>query len=85
MEFEDYGFTFISLGDWNPYTVTYKGDVSEDGIVDIGDAMMVMQYIANWPVEVNESTADVTKDGIVDVADVMLLMQSIAGWNVTLN
>ena len=54
-----------------------SGDVNMDGIVDLADAILVMQYVSgNTPLTSRQlKAADVSKDGIVNVGDVIIIMQ----------
>ena len=60
------------------------GDTNADGSVNLSDVSLLLQYIANWNVTVNEFTADTNGDTKINLSDVTLLLQYIAGWNVTL-
>ena len=60
------------------------GDANEDGVVDLRDALLVMQHEAGWPVSINGYAADVDADGKLDLADALLLLQYGAGLNVEL-
>ena len=53
------------------------GDVNMDGIVDLADAILVMQYVSG-SIELAPrqlKAADINKDGIVNVGDVIIIMQ----------
>ncbi len=54
-----------------------KGDINGDGVVDTGDAIMLMQYLAGSrnfsPRQLK--AADVNNDGKVNVGDTVLIMQ----------
>ena len=58
------------------------GDINGDGILNNKDVTRLMQYCANWDVEVNEAALDVNNDGALNNKDVSRLMQYLAGWNV---
>lgn len=60
------------------------GDANEDGIADIFDALLVLQYDAGWDVTINTSNGDVNADGIADIFDALLILQYDAGWDVVL-
>jgi hypothetical protein len=71
-------------GDVLVYTITVVreearllGDVNGDGMVDVEDAMLVLQYDALLIEEGDLDTiaADVNGDGAVDVEDAMLILQ----------
>lgn len=60
------------------------GDANEDGVADIFDALLVLQYDAGWDVTINTSNGDVNEDGIADIFDALLILQYDAGWDVVL-
>lgn len=60
------------------------GDANEDGVADIFDALLVLQYDAGWEVTINTSNGDVNEDGIADIFDALLILQYDAGWDVVL-
>ena len=61
-----------------------KGDVNDDGVVDVIDSMVFDRYLAGWDVEINLKAAEINDDGEVDVIDVMLIDRYLAGWTETL-
>lgn len=71
------------LGEYTGYnTDPYKlGDVNEDGEVKVGDATLLLRYLAGFE-ELSErqlSAADTTQDGNVLVGDATLLIRYLAG------
>ena len=60
------------------------GDADNNGRVDAGDALLVMQYDAGWDVSVEKTNADVNANGGVDLDDAVLIFRYDAGENVTL-
>ena len=60
------------------------GDVNSDGVVDGKDSTRLLQYLAEWDVEINSAAADCNGDGIVDGKDSTRLLQYLAEWVVTL-
>lgn len=62
-----------------------NGDVSVDGVVNNRDAARILQFVADWGVEIDEEAADVTGDGKVNNRDAARILQYIAGWDVTLD
>lgn len=56
-----------------------KGDVNDDEVVDVADAMLVVGHILHLENarDINFANADVNSDGIIDVADVMLIIKII--------
>ncbi len=65
-------------------TARLPGDVNDDKIVDMRDAMLLYRYLAEWEVSINESNANVTGDTVVDMRDAMLLYRYLAEWDVEL-
>lgn len=51
------------------------GDVNEDGIVDIVDALLVAQFYVGLDVTINQSLADVNCDNGIDILDALLIAQ----------
>lgn len=60
------------------------GDVDGDDKVDGTDVTLLLQYLAEWDVEIDELNADVNCDGVVDGKDATLLLQYMADWEVEL-
>lgn len=60
------------------------GDVNADGLVELADAVRLLQQGADRSVKISARNADVNADDSVDLQDALLLMQYLAGWNVTL-
>lgn len=58
------------------------GDVNDDGSIDAYDSMVIDQYLAGWPSEMNMNAADVNGDGEIDAYDSMYIDQYLAGWPV---
>ena len=60
------------------------GDVTNDGTVDVSDAMLACQiYLGNaTPTDAQKLAADVSGDGNVDVSDAMMICQFYLG-NIT--
>ena len=58
---------------------TVKGDTNGDGVVNITDAVAIVNFIfGNAPVGFNEAVADVNGDGKVTITDVVAIILSIA-------
>ena len=56
------------------------GDVDDDGVVDIADAVLVINHFVGKPVTTfNEKTADVDVDGVIDLADAVLIINYYVG------
>ena len=66
----------ITVSDYLP------GDINGDGELNNKDVTRLMQYFADWEVEVNEAALDVNGDGTLNNKDVSRLIQYLAGWNV---
>lgn len=60
------------------------GDVNEDGLVDVYDALRIMQYSAGWNVALNGWQGDVNADGKTNLQDAIRLLQYGAGLDVEL-
>lgn len=60
------------------------GDVNGDGAINGKDSTLLMQYLAEWDVDIDKAAADVNGDGEVNGKDSTLLMQYLAEWDVTL-
>ncbi len=60
-----------------------KGDINGDGIVNVKDAIMALQFIVNLITltEIQKCSADVNGDGEVKADDVMNILQMIVGMN----
>ena len=60
------------------------GDVNGDGNVDGKDALRLLRYMADVPVNIVEKNADVTGDGVVNGKDTLRLLKYFAEWDVVL-
>lgn len=63
------------------------GDVTGDGKVNISDAVLFAQYLAEWDIVFDANAmkaADVFYDKSLNVRDAVLLSQYLAGWDVVL-
>ena len=56
------------------------GDVNGDGIINGVDSGLLLQYLAEWEVEIDLTAADVNGDGIINGVDSGLLLQYLAEW-----
>ena len=63
-----------------------KGDVNDDGSIDLKDVTTLRRYLAGgWNVTINEANSDVNSDGSIDLKDVTILRRYLAGgWDITL-
>ncbi len=57
-----------------------SGDADGDGKLNGKDAAIIMQYINNWDVEVDEAAADFNNDGKINGKDYVLLIRYLNGW-----
>lgn len=57
------------------------GDADDNGIVDIYDALLVLQYNAGWEVTLRDINADYDGDGIVDISDALEILLFCADGN----
>ena len=64
------------IPDPDPCSGVVYGDINLDGIINIVDAILTIQYILgnNTP---NDCVPDINQDGIVNVSDVILLVDFI--------
>ena len=59
-----------------------KGDVNNDGTINVKDATLLRRYVAEWDgVTVDIDTADVNADGIINVKDATILRRYVAEWD----
>ena len=62
---------------WMPMSAqdsVLRGDVDNDGNVEISDVTMLIDYLLGGDVRINQEAADVDKDGLVDISDVSVLI-----------
>ena len=71
--------TSTSNGSVTVFSYVY-GDVDGSGEVTVFDAILILQYLNNWPVNINLSAADVDGDGEVNIFDVILILQYLNDW-----
>ena len=67
---------FLSIEDYNNLPTGKKGDVNEDGNVDISDIVAIINQIAGTAAFDN---ADVNEDYHVDISDIVAVINIIAG------
>lgn len=86
--FDDETFEFVEVTAADiviPATPAYiSGDLSGDGKINNKDLGVLMQFLNDWDITINELAADVNRDGKVNNKDYGLLMQYLNGWNVEL-
>lgn len=56
------------------------GDANSDGEINLKDANRIIQYCANWDVEINLTNADINCDGKVNLKDVNKIIRLSAGY-----
>jgi hypothetical protein len=63
------------------YTAFLNGDVNDDGIADIHDAMYLAKHVLDKPgyETINEEAADVNGDGLITTLDAMCLAKHVIG------
>ena len=66
------------------WRVENAGDINNDGVINIKDAVLLAQYLAKWDVTLDMKAADCNADGKIDIKDAVLLAQYLAKWKVTL-
>ena len=57
-------------------TFANNSDLNNDGLVDVGDIMTIINYIAD---DIYFAEADLNNDGFVDVGDIMVVINTIIG------
>ncbi|HOK80231.1 MAG TPA: dockerin type I repeat-containing protein [bacterium] len=57
-----------------------KGDVNEDGVIDISDAILCLRMSIGLD-PMNIETADMNSDGVVDISDAILILRKTVGLN----
>jgi len=57
-----------------------KGDINNNGTVDLTDVVCLAQVVAEWDVEHNPRALDTNGDGFVTLQDVVHLAQFVAEW-----
>ncbi len=60
------------------------GDVNDDGIVNSADIGLLLEYLADLPVEIVARNADVNGDSLVNGKDALRLIKYLAGQNILL-
>lgn len=76
-------YTFDALGNRTSKKVTgainsASGDVNNDGVVDISDVVLTVNFIlGGTPAVFNQDAADINKDGNIDISDVVAIVNMI--------
>ena len=68
---------FETSGEEDPFIC---GDLNDDGVVDMVDAILLSRYIAEWGNPINLLAADANDDGVVDMLDGIIMARHIAEW-----
>ena len=63
---------------------TLKGDINNDGKVNMKDLVLLQQYLNNWEVTIDENAANVNGDSKINMKDLVLLQQFLNNWDVVL-
>ncbi len=61
------------------------GDADGNGSVNVRDVALILQFLADWDVTINQSAADGDKNGELNIRDAVRILQYITGWSVTLD
>lgn len=56
-----------------------RGDVDDNGIVNVYDALLVLQYSAGWDVILHFCNADYDDDGVIGLFDALSILEYCAG------
>lgn len=59
--------------------IVLLGDLNDDGSVTLADLILLMQYLADYDVNINLKNADMNENGIINIVDAMLLQEIITG------
>ena len=60
------------------------GDADGDGEITLLDASLVIQYLSDYDVTLNTTTADADGDGEITLLDASLVIQYLSDYDVTL-
>ena len=60
------------------------GDINADGAINQADIDLLIRFLNQWDVTINELNSDVDADGIINMKDIVLLQQYINKWDVVL-
>lgn len=61
------------------------GDVDGNGVFDMHDVTLLLQWIAEWDVTINEKYADVNGDGKINLEDASIMLKYHAEWDITMS
>lgn len=72
-------FCAVSIFSFNAYSQNLKGDVNNNGVTDINDALLIARYSAGLqPATFNINLAEVNCDGRVDIIDALAVARYAA-------
>jgi hypothetical protein len=72
--------TFDSRFSIKLYNAVIKGDANDDGVVDIADAVCIVNYVVGKPTpSFVAAAADANSDGDVDIADAVHIVNFVVG------
>ena len=57
--------------------VANKGDINDDGKVDITDYIVLQKYIMDTSNKINTKNADMNEDGRINTSDLFILKKSL--------
>ncbi len=60
------------------------GDVNKDDVINNKDLALLLRFVSDWDVEIDELAADVNRDGIVNNVDLGILLRYLSDWDVEL-
>jgi hypothetical protein len=84
LDFDNVWYATV-LGPKLRYGKTFlKGDINDNGRVDVLDAVILKRYLAGWngyEEYIVFDSADLTNFGTINVVDAVYLVRSIAGWH----
>lgn len=60
---------------------TAKGDVNNDGVINVLDLLKLRKYLVESSTEINEVNADINSDGKINVLDLLALRKKLVGNN----
>lgn len=67
-------------GEYGYFTCLTCGDVTDDGMIEAEDALLIARFVAGWDVSINEKAADIDKDGEITPRDSMIIARYNAEW-----
>ena len=71
----------VEIGGGGEENDEVKGDVNNDGAVNVLDLLKLRKYLVESSTEINEVNADMNSDGKINVLDLLALRKKLAGDN----